>query len=75
MGGVFDFKHGEPDELQTIIKALCPLAEIQEYAPLLRGMTGGKGTFTMQLSSYESVPSNLISKIVSASPFRRDDDE
>ena len=65
----------EPKGKNTVIKALCPLAEIQEYAPLLRGMTGGKGTFTMQLSSYESVPSNLVDKIVSASPFRRDDDE
>lgn len=65
----------EPKGKNTVIKALCPLAEIQEYAPLLRGMSGGKGTFTMQLSSYESVPSNLVSKVVSASPFRRDDDE
>ena len=65
----------EPKGKSTVIKALCPLAEIQEYAPLLRGMSGGKGTFTMQLSSYESVPSNLVSKVVSASPFRRDDDE
>ncbi|MFT5683679.1 MAG: elongation factor G, partial [Myxococcota bacterium] len=65
----------EPKGKNTIIKALCPLAEIQEYAPLLRRMTGGKGTFTMQLASYESVPRNLIDKIVSASPFRRDDDE
>ena len=38
-------------------------------------MTGGKGTFTMQLSSYESVPGSLINKVVSASPFRREDDE
>ena len=59
----------------TIIKALCPLAEIQQYAPLLKGMTGGKGTFTMRLHSYEPVPAHLVSKVVSASPFRRDDDE
>jgi elongation factor G len=65
----------DPKGKNTIIKALCPLAEIQEYAPLLRGMTGGKGTFTMKLASYESVPSHLVDKVVSASPFRRDDDE
>ena len=65
----------EPKGKNTIIKALCPLVEIQQYAPLLRGMTGGKGTFTMQLSSYESVPSHLIRKVISSSPFRRDDDD
>ena len=65
----------EPKGKNTVIKALCPLAEIQEYAPILRGMSGGKGTFTMQLSSYESVPNSLVDKVVSSSPFRRDDDE
>ncbi|MEL6343937.1 MAG: elongation factor G [Myxococcota bacterium] len=59
----------------TIIKAMCPLAEIQRYAPDLKSMSGGKGTFTMTLSGYESVPNNLIARLVAASPFRRDDDD
>ncbi|MCB9759372.1 MAG: elongation factor G [Alphaproteobacteria bacterium] len=60
---------------KTIIKASAPLAEIQRYAPDLRSMTGGKGTFTMTFESYEEVPSNLVDRIVAASPFRRDADE
>lgn len=59
----------------TVIKAVAPLVEVQRYAPELKGMTGGKGSFTMTLSSYEAVPGHLVDRIVHASPFKRDDEE
>ena len=65
----------EPKGKNTIIQASAPLAEIQRYAPDLRSMTGGKGTFTMEFSGYEEVPSNLQPKIIADSPFRKDADE
>ncbi len=65
----------EPRGKNTVIKAVAPLAEVQRYAPDLKGMSGGKGSFTMQQVGYEQVPRNLVDKIVAASPFRRDDDE
>ncbi len=65
----------EPKGKRTIIKALCPLAEIQRYAPDLRSMTGGKGSFTMEFAGYEPVPHNLVDAIRAASPFTDDDDE
>ena len=43
----------------AVIKARCPLAEVQRYAPNLRSMTSGKGIFTMKFSDYEPVPSNI----------------
>jgi len=59
----------EPIGTKTIIRAVCPLAEIQLYAPDLRSATGGQGMFTMEFDGYEEVPSNMESKIVKESPF------
>lgn len=65
----------EPRGRSTVIKAHCPLAELQRYAPDLRALTGGKGSFTMHLGSYEDVPSHLEKKIVDASPFHHKEEE
>jgi len=59
-----------PRGKNTVIEAIVPLAEIQRYAPDLRSMTGGKGTYTMAFQSYEDVPGNLINKVVQGSPFK-----
>jgi len=63
-----------PRGKNTVTKAVCPIAEIQHFAPDLRGITGGKYTFTMELVEYENVPGNLVKKIVADSSFRLEDD-
>jgi elongation factor G len=50
-----------------IIKGQVPLAEVLKYAPDLRSMTSGRGTFTYQHSHYEEVPSYLAEKIIAES--------
>ena len=50
-----------------IIKAKVPLAEILRYAPELRSITGGRGTYSMEFSHYEEVPPHLAQKIVQES--------
>lgn len=65
----------EPKGKNTVIRAQVPHAEVLDYAPLLKGMSGGKGSFTMVLGSYEEVPRNLVEKIVASSPFKKDDDD
>ena len=47
-----------------IVKAVVPMAEMLKYAPDLRSMTGGRGTFTMEYSHYEEVPAHIAPKIV-----------
>jgi elongation factor G len=47
-----------------IIKGQAPLAEILRYAPDLRSMTSGRGTFTYTHSHYEEVPSFIAEKII-----------
>jgi elongation factor G len=54
-----------------VIRAQVPLAEMLSYAPQLRSMTGGRGSFTLQLDHYEEVPSHLTEKIVAEVKARR----
>jgi elongation factor G len=49
-----------------IISVHVPMAEFLSYAPDLRSMTGGRGVFTMTLSHYEVVPSQIAQKVVEA---------
>lgn len=52
---------------QQIIKGQVPLAEIMKYAPDLRSMTSGRGTFTYEHSRYEEAPSYVAEKIIAES--------
>jgi elongation factor G len=47
-----------------IVKAVVPMAEMLRYAPDLRSMTGGRGTFTMEFSHYEEVPAHIAQKVI-----------
>jgi elongation factor G len=49
-----------------IIKAQAPMAEVARYAIDLNGITAGRGTFKMELSHYEEVPSNLTDKVIAS---------
>jgi len=47
-----------------IVKALVPMAEVLTYAPDMRSMTGGRGSFTMKFLQYDEVPVQLAQKII-----------
>jgi elongation factor G len=49
----------------TVVKAEVPLAEMFGYATVLRGMTQGRASFSMEPSHYEEVPSNIALEIAS----------
>jgi elongation factor G len=49
-----------------VVKASVPMAEILKYAPDLKSMTGGRGTFTVEFAHYEEVPAHISAKIVEA---------
>lgn len=48
----------------TIITALVPLAEMQGYVTILRGMTQGRASSVMLPSHYEEVPNSITQKII-----------
>jgi elongation factor G len=47
------------------IRALVPMAEVLRYAPELRSMTSGRGSFSMEFARYEEVPPHLAERIKS----------
>jgi elongation factor G len=56
----------EPKGSMTEIKAEVPMAEMLNYAPDLRSITGGRGEYTMEFLRYEEVPQHLAQKVISA---------
>lgn len=46
------------------VTALVPQAEMLRYATDLRGLTQGRGFFTMEFSHYDIVPTNIAQKII-----------
>ncbi|MFW6414793.1 MAG: elongation factor G [Thermodesulfobacteriota bacterium] len=50
----------------TQIGAQVPMAEVLKYAPDLRAMTGGQGTFTMEFDHYEEAPAHIQEKVIEA---------
>jgi elongation factor G len=51
---------------KTAITAQAPLAEIQRYATDLKGMTQGRGRFSMTFDHYDDVPAHLVDGIIAA---------
>ena len=46
----------EPKGSLTEVKAEVPMAEVLDYAPDLRAITGGRGDYTMEFERYEEIP-------------------
>ncbi len=57
----------EPKGQMTEIQAEVPMAEVLDYAPDLRAITGGRGDYTMEFERYEELPSHLAQKVIAAS--------
>ncbi|MBP8626441.1 MAG: elongation factor G [Syntrophorhabdaceae bacterium] len=58
-----------------VVKATVPMAEILKYAPDLRSMTGGRGTFTVEFSHYEEVPAHIAAKIIEAAKKEKEQEK
>ncbi|OUO94857.1 elongation factor G [Cloacibacillus sp. An23] len=58
-----------------IVKAQCPLSEMFRYAIILRSMTSGRGSFSMEYSHYEEVPGDIAKKVIEQAAQERKDEE
>jgi elongation factor G len=47
-----------------VIKAQVPLAEMSDYAIVIKSITQGRGTFKMEFANYEEVPARLAEEII-----------
>jgi elongation factor G len=54
----------EPRAGAEVINGFVPLSEMFGYATVLRSRTQGRGTYSMELNSYEEVPKNIQEQIV-----------
>ncbi len=54
----------EPKGSATEVRAEVPMAEVLDYAPDLRSISGGRADFTMEFERYEEIPGHLTAKIV-----------
>ncbi len=72
MGDIMGNLNGRRGKLQgmeqkgnmRIIKATVPMAEMLDFEPTLTSITGGRGSFLMEFSHYDEVPSHLQQKII-----------
>lgn len=64
-----DTDHGE-----STVTATVPLAEMLRYTTQLRSMTGGRGTFDLEISSYEVVPPHITQEVIAARAKEKKDE-
>jgi len=57
-----------------VIKAQVPLSEVTQYNSQLKSVTGGRGSYSMALSHYELVPSNVQQQVVAAYAKKKEGD-
>ena len=68
-------RRARPQEMETgrgvqVIKANVPMGEMLDYAPSLRSITQGRGSFQMEFSHYEEVPRKIQYKLIRAGQER-----
>lgn len=58
-----------------IIKAKVPLSEQFGYVTVLRTLSSGRATSTMEFSHYEELPANLAKEVIEKSGSKAMDDD
>ena len=61
----------EPKGSLQVIKAEVPLAEMLSYDAELTSMTGGRGSYHMEMDHYDEVPGHLQEKVIAAARAER----
>jgi elongation factor G len=56
----------EPKGPMTEVRAEVPMAEVLDYAPDLRSISGGRADFEVEFDRYDEVPAHLASKVTAA---------
>jgi elongation factor G len=54
----------EPKGTMTEVRAEVPMAEVLDYAPDLRSISGGRADFEVEFERYQEVPAQLTSKVL-----------
>ena len=65
----------DPAGKLQIVRAQCPQAELFRYAIILRSLTSGRGSFSMESSHYEEVPAEIAKKVIETAEKVADEEE
>jgi elongation factor G len=73
-------RRGQPQGMDSqngtqVIKAIVPMSEMLDYAPSLRSITQGRGSFTMEFARYEEVPKNIQEKIIAEAQRKKQEEQ
>jgi elongation factor G len=60
---------------QVCVRAQVPLAEVASYASQLKSVTGGQGSYMMELSHYDVVPPNIQQQIMAQFKTKEEEEE
>ncbi len=61
-------------DLQTVV-AEVPLAEVMTYARALSSITGGQGSYSLELSHLDIVPGNIQQEIIAKAQLKEEEEE
>ena len=64
----------ETERGSTSVIATVPLAEMLNYTSQIRSITGGRGYFNMEFSSYDVVPSHVAEEVIAAAKSSEDEE-
>ena len=59
----------------TTVHCEVPLREVTTYSRTLSSMTGGLGSYTMEFSHYDVMPSNIMQDVISKASLSDDEDD
>ncbi|MGR3309335.1 MAG: elongation factor G [Candidatus Brocadiales bacterium] len=58
-----------------VIKASIPMSEIMRYETELKSMTGGQGSYTIEFSHYDAVPSHIAQTIIAETQKEKEEEK
>ena len=61
----------EPKGSLQVVRAEVPLSEMLSYDAELTSMTGGRGSYHMEMGHYDEVPAHLQDKIITQAKAER----
>jgi elongation factor G len=78
--GDLSHRRGRPQGMDSangsqIIKALVPMSEMLEYDRMLRAMTQGRSSFSMEFSHYEEVPRPVQEKLIAEAAKHKQEEQ
>jgi elongation factor G len=80
LAGDLSSKRGQVTGTQNLrgsmvkIKGLVPLSELNSYHSRLKSMTGGQGSYSIELSHYEAVPPTVQQQLVAQKKVLQEED-